>query len=139
MAVIELAKGIRAHVRPAIGADERSIYAIRAKIEPLLADRGTEDAEYNDQYQFALAMVVTEKVEGMNFPLLKASDDAQALADAYRAWLRLPLRIYNAWRRAPLEVEDLSNFTALLPPELLPEASRNDPLSEGGESSKGKK
>ena len=93
MAIVELAKGIRAHVRPAIGADERSIFAIRAKIEPLLTDRGTENAEYNDQYQFAVAMVVTEKVEGINFPILKPSDDAQALADAYRAWLCLPLRV----------------------------------------------
>lgn len=128
MSVQELTSKVKAEIRPATGEDEKAIFAIRSKIEPLLADRGTESDEMLRQDQFAACMVCTEWIDGINFPIRNGSESAEVLAATYKVWLKLPRRLWDAWRYAPDSSDELFNAEDLLPKEYLTVAQRTDPL-----------
>lgn len=137
MSVVQFTAAVSASIRMATGEDEKAIYAIRAKIEPLLTERGDDMEELVQQDQFAACMVCTDWIKGIDFPILKGDAPAEQLRDLYLAWLKLPRRIWIAWRYAPETVDDAFNAADLLPPEFLGRDQRNDPLPLTAETSNG--
>lgn len=130
MIVIELTKGKTVHLRPALGEDEILAWRLRGKMEPFLVDRGEETTEIVFQAEFAICMIVTERVEGFEFTVPKPEDDGGTIAEAYRAFVRLPRHMFNAWRRGPNQADEAANAPDLLPKEKVPEVTRENPLSK---------
>ena len=128
-------KKIYAYVRTATGEDEKYIFAIRAKLEAALPDRGTDGSEMLAQDQFAACMHCTDRIEGMNFPLCTSEDSEEKLAAVYLAWIKLPRRMLRIWRGAPDVLDETFNAADLLPPHMVPEATRNNPLQKEGAKS----
>ena len=128
-------KKIYAYVRMATGEDDKYIYAIRAKLEAALPERIMDGSEMLSQDQFAACMRCTERLEGMNFPLCTDEDSEEKLAAVYLAWIKLPRRLLRAWKSAPDTIDDKFNAADLLPPHMVDEATRKDPLPQSAAKS----
>lgn len=139
MATVQLTDKVQADIRPALGSDEVTTWEVRAKFEPFLEDRPRTGAEYMFQAQFALCVVCTNWIKGTDYALPIIDDTGEVLADAYRAWLALPRRLFNAWRQAPDEVEGTFNSPDLLPPDKVNEEARKNLTSAVAVPSNGKR
>ncbi len=122
---------IYAYVRMATGEDEKYIFAIRAKLESALPERGTDSDELVLQDSFAACMRCTERIEGMKFPLCTGNESNEKLASVYLAWIKLPRRLLRIWRNAPDTLDENFNASDLLPPDMVSEDVLKSPLPSG--------
>lgn len=132
--IIELnSKGARAHMRPGTGEDSLKISSVRLKLQEA-APEYSIPIGYAYQEDFAVCVAQCEKVEGIDFMLPDWRATPEELGESFRAWLRLPKKMFEKWREGLLNVDEDPNDPDLLPPGKVGEARRQDPLSSSGAS-----
>lgn len=131
MTQITLAPGMTLDLHPPTGYDDLVSLSIRVKMEPFLPEFQVITGTFLFQDRFALLLACTDSSTGLPFDLPSPDAEGAALGAAYRAWLKLPRRVFRKWFDALEAVEAQLNA-----PDLLPGVESTDPLASSAEPTK---